>query len=59
MPGMYPEGEYDLAEAITLIKRNSRRYAKRQMTWLKRMEGINWFTLDELDGVLPFIEQQM
>lgn len=53
------EGEYDLAEAITLIKRNSRRYAKRQMTWLKRMEGVNWFKLQELDGVLPFIEQQI
>lgn len=52
------EGEYDITEAITLIKRNSRRYAKRQMTWLKRMEGVNWFAPNELDGVLQFIEPQ-
>lgn len=53
------EGEYDLAEAVTLIKRNSRHYAKRQMTWLKRMENVKWFTPNQLDSALPFIEQQM
>ncbi len=53
------EGEYDLPEAIRLIKRNSRHYAKRQKTWLNRMEGITWFKPAELNGILPFIEQQM
>lgn len=53
------EGEYDLEEAARLIKRNTRRYAKRQMTWLKRMEDVNWYTSEAIEKVLPFIEQRM
>jgi tRNA dimethylallyltransferase len=52
-------GEYDLPEAIRLIKRNSRHYAKRQMTWLNRMEGITWFKTAEVGEVIPFIEKQV
>ena len=37
------DGKYDKAEAIRLLKRNSRRYAKRQVTWFKRYEDIHWF----------------
>lgn len=36
------EGEYDLPEAVRLIKRNSRRYAKRQWTWYRRYEEALW-----------------
>ena len=35
-------GELTLAEALALIQRNSRRYAKRQMTWFRRDESIIW-----------------
>jgi tRNA dimethylallyltransferase len=38
----YFDGEYDLARAVELIKRNSRRYAKRQMTWFRRDPSIRW-----------------
>ena len=41
----YTKGEYDLDEAIELIKRNTRRYAKRQMTWFKKDERIKWFDM--------------
>ena len=37
-------------EMAELIKRNSRRYAKRQLTWFKRDEEIHWLNLDETDG---------
>ena len=37
------DDEYDKAEAVRLIKRNTRRYAKRQMTWFTREPGIRWF----------------
>jgi len=40
----YLEGKYDRDEAIRLLKRNSRRYAKRQLTWFKRDETVRWFT---------------
>lgn len=37
------DGLYDREEAIRLLKRNSRRYAKRQLTWFKRDTEIRWF----------------
>lgn len=36
------EGKYDYEEAVRLLKRNSRRYAKRQLTWFKRDDTIRW-----------------
>lgn len=50
----YVEGETTLERAIELIKRNTRRYAKRQMTWFRRDKRINWFdvkSLTELDNI--------
>jgi len=40
-------GGGDLTDAVALIKRNSRRYAKRQMTWLRSIEDAEWFDLDD------------
>ena len=40
-------GEYDLAEAVRLIKRNTRHLAKRQMTWFKRYQDVKWFDISE------------
>ncbi len=45
----YLKGEYDLDEAIKLIKRNSRRYAKRQITWFKKDDRINWIDKNSAD----------
>ncbi|MEP0713782.1 tRNA (adenosine(37)-N6)-dimethylallyltransferase MiaA [Algoriphagus sp.] len=53
------EGKYDKEEAIRLLKRNSRRYAKRQMTWFKRDESIRWFAPDDQAGVLAYILTQI
>jgi tRNA dimethylallyltransferase len=39
----YFDGLYDYEEAVRLLKRNSRRYAKRQVTWFMRDTEINWF----------------
>lgn len=41
----YFEGKYDIDEAVRLIKRNSRHYAKKQMTWWRRDRDINWIEL--------------
>lgn len=46
----YLEGEYTLQEAIEIIKRDSRRYAKRQITWFKRYKESKWFDLDKYDN---------
>ena len=50
------DGEYDKEEAIRLLKRNSRRYAKRQMTWFKRDQEVTWFNPIEKRKVIEFIE---
>lgn len=41
----YFEGEYDFSRAIELLKRNSRRYAKRQYTWFKNKMAVNWYLI--------------
>ncbi len=43
----YFDGEYDLEQAIYLVKRNTRHYAKRQLTWFRRYEDIKWFNISE------------
>ncbi|MCQ2331864.1 MAG: tRNA (adenosine(37)-N6)-dimethylallyltransferase MiaA [Paludibacteraceae bacterium] len=41
----YFEGQYDLDEAIRLVQRNTRHYARKQMTWFRRDNTIDWKTL--------------
>lgn len=55
----YLEGKYDKEEAIRLLKRNSRRYAKRQLTWFRRDPEIHWFHPEELDEIIAFITEKM
>lgn len=43
----YLQGRCTLAQAVDEIKMNSRRYAKRQMTWFKRDERVQWFDVSE------------
>jgi len=55
----YLEGQYDREEAIRLLKRNSRRYAKRQMTWFRRDEEMNWFSPEQLEDIIDFVQDQI
>jgi tRNA dimethylallyltransferase len=48
-------GTYTLKEAIEKIKTNSRRYAKRQITWFKRYPEAQWMHPDDLEGILSII----
>ena len=43
----YLAGEMDLAEAVATLKRDTRRFAKRQITWFKRDPRICWFDIDQ------------
>lgn len=51
----YFDGTHDLEKAIELIKRNTRRYAKKQLSWFKRDKEIVWFHPSELDKMIGFI----
>ncbi len=45
----YLAGEYSYEEAVRLLKRDTRHFAKRQMTWFQKEPGIHWITLEESD----------
>ncbi|SHF97220.1 tRNA dimethylallyltransferase [Arenibacter palladensis] len=55
----YFKGEFDLDTAIAEIKKNTRRFAKRQLTWLRKKEDIIWVDYNyDLNRVLKRIEQE-
>ncbi len=54
----YFNGEYSLERAVELIKRNSRRYAKRQLTWFRRDDEIRWFHPIDLAGAIEYITRK-
>ena len=55
----YLDGEWPLDFAVEKIKRNSRVYARKQMTWFKRDKEINWFHPDNIQGILTFLDEQL
>jgi len=54
---LHLEGKLSLEDAVELIKRNSRRYAKRQLTWFNGDKEINWFEPEQLDEIAKLIQQ--
>lgn len=55
----YFEKKYDWEECVRLLKRNSRRYAKRQLTWFRRDPEIHWFAAEEEDMIFTFIKEEL
>ena len=53
------EGKYDEKEMIRLLKRNSRRYAKRQLTWFRKDALIRWFHPDQENEILAYLNDQI
>ncbi|MFK7925915.1 MAG: tRNA (adenosine(37)-N6)-dimethylallyltransferase MiaA [Bacteroidia bacterium] len=51
----YLHNIHSVGEAKRLIKRNSRRYAKRQMTWFRRDKEIKWFNTDQTEEILAYL----
>lgn len=45
----YLRGDYDLPEAVSLIKKETRHFAKRQLTWFRRDPRVNWINVEELE----------
>lgn len=52
------DGIYDREEMIRLLKRNSRRYAKRQLTWFKKDKEYQWFNPAEKADIIDFIKAE-
>lgn len=55
----YFDQKTDLETAVSEIKKNSRRYAKRQMTWYRKDDRIVWFRPDERENILSFLKTEL
>lgn len=55
----YFDGRLTRDEAVELIKRNSRRYAKRQLTWFGRDDEIAWFPPSQVGRITDYIESKI
>ncbi|WP_267454056.1 tRNA (adenosine(37)-N6)-dimethylallyltransferase MiaA [Chryseobacterium sp. GM_Chr_3] len=59
----YFDGEWDLDFAVSEIKKNSRRYAKRQLTWYRKADDIHYLQLgysqEDFDGLIGYINEQI
>ena len=51
----YIDGRWPLEEAVERIKGNTRRYARKQLTWFKKDESIRWFHPDETETIIKYI----
>jgi len=55
----YFDGEISKEKAVELIKRNTRHYARKQLTWLRKDESIHWFEPHQLSEIIDFAEQNL
>lgn len=55
----YLDGKCTLEQAVEQIKINTRQYAKRQMTWLRKRNDYQWFTIDEVDGIFNTLFERL
>ena len=53
----FMDGTWPLDFAVNIIQQDSRRYAKRQLTWFNRDKEINWFHPEDEAGVFDFLKQ--
>lgn len=53
------DGLMTIEEAIELIKRNSRRYAKRQLTWFRRDCDVAWFAPSSVEAIIEYIDSRV
>ena len=54
----YLDGKWTLEEAVERIKGNTRRYARKQLTWYKKDKQIRWFPPDEKTTIIDYIISQ-
>lgn len=53
------DGEINREKAIELIKRNSRRYARKQLTWFRRDPEMHWFEPQQINEIIQFVDNKI
>lgn len=55
----YFSGEWDYDFAVEMIKQNTRRYAKKQLSWFMKDENIEWFHPDSFDAIQNYVNKKV
>ena len=55
----YFDEDYDVYEAIRLVKRNSRRYAKRQLTWFRKVESAKYIDAEDTEAIIAYADARI
>lgn len=55
----YLDGKTDLASAVAMIKQNTRRFAKRQLTWFRRDENTTWFEPNQINEIIQYLNSSI
>ncbi len=55
----YFDGTYDYAKMVEKIQQNSRRYAKRQLTWFRHQGDFQWFDASDYEGLRAYVNDQI
>ena len=53
----YIQGQWDLITATSTLIQDTRRYAKRQLTWFNRAKDIHWYDVDQPAKILTAVNQ--
>jgi tRNA dimethylallyltransferase len=53
----YLNSEWTLEQAIDKIKQNTRNFAKRQLTWFRKNEGIFWFDATDKEAIFSYLKE--
>jgi len=56
---LHLDGELTLEDAVDLIQRNTRKYARKQLTWFRRDQQISWFEPEQIQKIISYIDQKM
>jgi tRNA dimethylallyltransferase len=55
----YFNGETTLADAVENIKKNTRQYAKRQLTWFRKDKDYTWYEPGQLNQIIQQVESEL
>lgn len=53
------DGQHTKEEAIDLIQRNTRKYARKQLTWFRKDQDINWFEPNQTNEIIAFLDEKL
>jgi tRNA dimethylallyltransferase len=56
---LHLDGDITLDEAVDLIQRNTRKYARKQLTWFRRDQQISWFEPEQIQDMINYVDQKM